>query len=152
MTNCDRLLIAQVPVKDGKARVDGDYAVDGVFPLEAEAQIGFQVIVPSMCANRFSSDRSDLPHGAADHGRPRLCAQIGFQVMARTVAEHLVDTLARAGVRQIFGVVGDSLNPVTDALRRSPLEWVDVRHEETAAFTGELEDVLDTVAANWRSL
>ena len=59
--------------------------------------------------------------------------------MARTVAEHLVDTLARAGVRQIYGVVGDSLNPVTDALRRSTLRWVDVRHEETAAFAAGAE-------------
>ncbi len=55
--------------------------------------------------------------------------------MARTVGEHLVDTLARAGVRQIYGVVGDSLNPVTDALRRSgTIKWVDVRHEESGAF------------------
>jgi pyruvate dehydrogenase (quinone) len=59
--------------------------------------------------------------------------------MTRTVAEHLVDTLARAGVRQIYGVVGDSLNPVTDALRRSTLKWVDVRHEETAAFAAGAE-------------
>jgi thiamine pyrophosphate-dependent acetolactate synthase large subunit-like protein len=59
--------------------------------------------------------------------------------MSRTVAEHLVDTLARAGVRQIYGVVGDSLNPVTDALRRSSLKWVDVRHEETAAFAAGAE-------------
>src|SRR6516225_9581808 len=60
-------------------------------------------------------------------------------VMAHTVAEHLVDTLARAGVRQIYGVVGDSLNPVTDALRRSAIKWVDVRHEETAAFAAGAE-------------
>jgi pyruvate dehydrogenase (quinone) len=60
--------------------------------------------------------------------------------MARTVAEHLVDTLARAGVRQVYGVVGDSLNPVTDALRRNgTLKWVDVRHEETAAFAAGAE-------------
>jgi pyruvate dehydrogenase (quinone) len=59
--------------------------------------------------------------------------------MARTVAEHLVDTLAQAGVRQVYGVVGDSLNPVTDALRRSTLRWVDVRHEETAAFAAGAE-------------
>jgi pyruvate dehydrogenase (quinone) len=55
------------------------------------------------------------------------------------VAEHLVDALARAGVRQIYGVVGDSLNPVTDALRRSAIKWVDVRHEETAAFAAGAE-------------
>jgi pyruvate dehydrogenase (quinone) len=59
--------------------------------------------------------------------------------MARSVAEHLVDTLAQAGVRQVYGVVGDSLNPVTDALRRSTLKWVDVRHEETAAFAAGAE-------------
>src|SRR6266404_4507556 len=60
--------------------------------------------------------------------------------MARTVAEHLVDTLAQAGIRQIYGVVGDSLNPVTDALRRhGSIRWVDVRHEETAAFAAGAE-------------
>src|ERR1700739_2494280 len=60
--------------------------------------------------------------------------------MALTVAEHLVDTLAQAGIRQIYGVVGDSLNLVTDALRRSgSIRWVDVRHEETAAFAAGAE-------------
>jgi pyruvate dehydrogenase (quinone) len=59
--------------------------------------------------------------------------------MARTVGEHLVDTLAKAGVRQIYGVVGDSLNPVTDALRRSTLKWVDVRHEESGAYAAGAE-------------
>jgi pyruvate dehydrogenase (quinone) len=60
--------------------------------------------------------------------------------MARTVAEHLVDTLAQAGVRQIYGVVGDSLNPVTDALRRKDtIKWVDVRHEESGAYAAGAE-------------
>ena len=60
--------------------------------------------------------------------------------MARTVAEHLVDTLAQAGVRQLYGVVGDSLNPVTDALRRNgTIKWIDVRHEESAAFAAGAE-------------
>ena len=60
--------------------------------------------------------------------------------MARTVAEHLVDTLAQAGVRRVYGIVGDSLNPVTDAIRRSgTVKWIDVRHEETAAFAAGAE-------------
>jgi pyruvate dehydrogenase (quinone) len=60
--------------------------------------------------------------------------------MARTVAEHLVDTLAQAGVRQIYGVVGDSLNPVTDALRRNgTIKWIDVRHEESGAYAAGAE-------------
>src|SRR6476660_4673405 len=60
--------------------------------------------------------------------------------MAQTIADHLVNTLAKAGVRQIYGVVGDSLNPVTDALRRSgAIKWIDVRHEETGAFAAGAE-------------
>ena len=60
--------------------------------------------------------------------------------MSQTVAEHLVDTLVKAGVQRIYGVVGDSLNPVTDAIRRSDkIQWVHVRHEETAAFAAGAE-------------
>jgi pyruvate dehydrogenase (quinone) len=55
--------------------------------------------------------------------------------MSRTVAELLVETLGEIGVRQIFGVVGDALNPLTDAIRRQKLiEWIGVRHEEGAAL------------------
>jgi pyruvate dehydrogenase (quinone) len=60
--------------------------------------------------------------------------------MTRTVAEHLVDSLTRAGVQHIYGIVGDSLNPGTDAHRRSgKIRWVDVCHEETAAFAAGAE-------------
>src|SRR5208282_5427092 len=60
--------------------------------------------------------------------------------MSRTVAEELVDTLTQAGVQRIYGIVGDSLNPVTDAIRRSgKVQWVHVRHEETAAFAAGAE-------------
>src|SRR5262249_52973678 len=60
--------------------------------------------------------------------------------MSRTLAEGLVDTLARAGVQRIHGIVGDSLNPVADAIRRSDkMRWVHVRHEETAAFAAGAE-------------
>src|ERR1700691_3363754 len=60
--------------------------------------------------------------------------------MSRTIAEELVDTLVQAGVKRIYGIVGDSLNPVTDALRRNKtIEWVHVRHEETAAFAAGAE-------------
>ncbi len=58
----------------------------------------------------------------------------------RTVAQHLVDLLVRAGVRRIYGVVGDSLNPVTDAVRRTDgIDWVQTRHEEAAAFAAGAE-------------
>src|ERR1700744_88285 len=63
------------------------------------------------------------------------------------VADLFVATLEQAGVERIYGIVGDSLNGLTEALRRrGTIEWVHVRHEETAAFaaageaqiTGEL--------------
>ena len=55
--------------------------------------------------------------------------------MQQTVAEFLVATLYDIGVRQIFGVVGDALNPFTDAIRRhKDMEWIGVRHEEGAAL------------------
>lgn len=60
--------------------------------------------------------------------------------MTRTVADQFVDTLRAAGVKRIFGVVGDSLNGLTEAVRRrGDIEWVPVRHEEVAAFAAGAE-------------
>src|ERR1700684_3423600 len=60
--------------------------------------------------------------------------------MARSVADQFVETLAVAGVKRIYGVVGDSLNGLTDSLRRQgKIEWVHVRHEEVAAFAATAE-------------
>ncbi|GHJ97976.1 pyruvate dehydrogenase [Streptomyces sp. NE5-10] len=58
----------------------------------------------------------------------------------QNVAEQFVDILVRAGVQRLYGVVGDSLNPVVDAIRRNPaIDWIQVRHEETAAFAAGAE-------------
>src|SRR6201995_23407 len=55
--------------------------------------------------------------------------------MSRTVGEVLVSTLAEIGATQVFGVVGDALNPFTDALRREKrMSWLGGRHEEGAAL------------------
>jgi len=60
--------------------------------------------------------------------------------MAMKVADLLVEVLAEAGVRRIYGVVGDSLNGITDSIRaRQDLDWIHVRHEETAAFAAGAE-------------
>jgi len=61
--------------------------------------------------------------------------------MARkNVADLLVDVLAEAGVPRIYGVSGDSLNGVTDSIRASKrIQWIHVRHEETAAFAAGAE-------------
>ncbi|HET6856404.1 MAG TPA: pyruvate dehydrogenase [Streptomyces sp.] len=56
------------------------------------------------------------------------------------VAEQFVDILVRAGVQRLYGVVGDSLNPVVDAIRRTPeIDWIQVRHEEVGAFAASAE-------------
>jgi len=55
--------------------------------------------------------------------------------MSRDVGELLATTLADIGVTQVFGVVGDALNPFTDAIRRDKrISWIGVRHEEGAAL------------------
>ncbi|MDQ0625977.1 ubiquinone-dependent pyruvate dehydrogenase [Paraburkholderia graminis] len=55
--------------------------------------------------------------------------------MTRTVADQMVDTLSTADVRRVYGIVGDSLNGFTDAVRRhGGIEWLHTRHEEVAAF------------------
>jgi pyruvate dehydrogenase (quinone) len=60
--------------------------------------------------------------------------------MARTVADQFADILVTAGVKRIYGIVGDSLNGFTDALRRQgKIEWIHVRHEEVAAFAAGAE-------------
>jgi pyruvate dehydrogenase (quinone) len=56
------------------------------------------------------------------------------------VSELIVETLALAGVQRIYGVVGDSLNGLSEALRKSgSIEWIHVRHEEAAAFAASAE-------------
>ncbi len=57
-----------------------------------------------------------------------------------TVATHIIDTLAATGVERIYGVVGDSLNSLSEAVRRHPgMQWIGVRHEETGAFAAGAE-------------
>lgn len=53
----------------------------------------------------------------------------------KTVSKLIVESLAEYGVTHAWGVVGDALNPITDAIRQEPgMEWIGVRHEEVAAF------------------
>ncbi|MFD0260072.1 thiamine pyrophosphate-dependent enzyme [Kitasatospora indigofera] len=63
--------------------------------------------------------------------------------MARTVAHVIVDALQELGVRHVFGVVGDALNPLTDAIRSTNgLDWIGCRHEEAAAFAAGAQSQL----------
>src|SRR5580693_8087646 len=60
--------------------------------------------------------------------------------MSKTAAEFLVEALEKTGVKRVYGVVGDSLNGFTDALRRrKSIDWIHMRHEEAAAFAAGAE-------------
>ena len=60
--------------------------------------------------------------------------------MTKSVADQFIETLVSAGVKRVYGVVGDSLNGLTDVIRRrGDIEWVHVRHEEVAAFAATAE-------------
>src|ERR1700675_1873846 len=63
--------------------------------------------------------------------------------MAFTIADLIVETLKHAGVQRVYGLPGDSLTGLTDALRRDgTLQWGHVRHEEAAAFAAAGEAAL----------
>jgi pyruvate dehydrogenase (quinone) len=69
-----------------------------------------------------------------------LCSNLRIKVMARMrVADVIVETLQSAGVKHCWGVPGDTLNYVTDAIRRSKIKFVHVRHEEAAGFAAGAE-------------
>ncbi|RFM27855.1 ubiquinone-dependent pyruvate dehydrogenase [Deminuibacter soli] len=60
--------------------------------------------------------------------------------MSKTIAERLVEILEQQGVRRVHGVVGDSLNAITEEIRKSKtIEWIHYRHEEAAAFAAGAE-------------
>ena len=52
----------------------------------------------------------------------------------KKVADIIIETLQEAGVQRCYGIVGDTLNHITDAIRRSDIEWVHMRHEEAGAM------------------
>ncbi len=66
--------------------------------------------------------------------------------MSKNVSDHLVETLAAAGVKRIYAITGDSLNPVNDAVRRDGrLQWIHVRHEEAGAYAASMDAELNGI-------
>ncbi len=60
----------------------------------------------------------------------------------KTVAQIIVDVLTEAGVKNCYGIVGDTLNQITNAIKKSDIQWVHVRHEEVGAFAAGAEAYL----------
>ena len=66
--------------------------------------------------------------------------------MSKNVSDHLVEMLVAAGVKRVYAVTGDSLNPVNDAVRRDGrLQWIHVRHEEAGAYAASMEAELNGI-------
>ena len=66
--------------------------------------------------------------------------------MSKNVSDHLVETLVAAGVKRVYAVTGDSLNPVNDAVRRDGrLQWIHVRHEEAGAYAASMDAELNGI-------
>jgi pyruvate dehydrogenase (quinone) len=59
--------------------------------------------------------------------------------MSKRVADVLIETLQAAGVKRCYGIVGDTLNRITNAIHESKIEWVHMRHEEAGAFAASAE-------------
>src|SRR6476660_2075435 len=62
--------------------------------------------------------------------------------MSKRVADLVVDTLQAAGVRSCYGIVGDTMNRIAQAIDRSQIDWVHMRHEEAGAFAAGAEALL----------
>src|SRR5262244_1074973 len=94
-------------------------------------------VIPTECGQRRRRSRRCAKRST----RARKTPESGGDVMGKkTVAELLVDTLVSREVSRMYGVAGDSLNGIIDAIRRqAQLRWVPVRHEETAAFAAGAE-------------
>ncbi|WP_312079398.1 thiamine pyrophosphate-dependent enzyme [Chryseobacterium sp.] len=66
--------------------------------------------------------------------------------MAKNVSDHLVEMLKSNGIKRVYAITGDSLNPVNDAIRRDgTIEWIHVRHEETAAYAASMDAELNGI-------
>lgn len=66
--------------------------------------------------------------------------------MATTVADQLVSMLVQAGVKRVYAVTGDSLNPVNDAIRKDgSIQWIHVRHEEAGAYAASADAQLNGI-------
>jgi pyruvate dehydrogenase (quinone) len=62
--------------------------------------------------------------------------------MSKKVAEVIIDTLQAAGVKNCYGIVGDTLNLIAGCIKRSEIDWVHMRHEESGAFAAQAEALL----------
>src|SRR5574338_1655427 len=92
------------------------------------------VVVPLRMGAKRPPSASFLHRSETHHQRRSIFE--GAQSMARTAADALIDTLHSWGVDRVFGIPGDGINGIMEALRRAEdrVRFIQVRHEEAAAF------------------
>jgi len=71
----------------------------------------------------------------------------GGRAMSKNAAQVIIEVLESAGVKHVYGVVGDTLNHITDAISKSSIQWVHTRHEEVGAFAAGAESYMSGVLA-----
>jgi hypothetical protein len=109
-----------------------------------------QILAPRLLQELSADPRCRHPENVrrspiANQASYRMARSIRFtptlgKHMAKKVAEIFIETLVNAGVERVYGVVGDSLNGLTEIIRKSKqIEWLHVRHEEVAAFAAGAE-------------
>jgi pyruvate dehydrogenase (quinone) len=99
--------------------------------------VGLALILGSVCVQRGGPGCQRLLAGT------RVVSNGKELVVSATVADVMVATLKASGVRRVYGILGDSLNGFTDALRRDgAITWEHVRHEEAAGFAAAAEAAL----------
>jgi pyruvate dehydrogenase (quinone) len=92
------------------------------------------------CAPRSAGEGLRGP--SAPWSAEALCGETFSRrkIVSKAASEYLVETLEKAGVKRVYGVVGDSLNGFTDSMRRrKSIDWIHMRHEEAAAFAAGAE-------------
>jgi len=93
-------------------------------------------LVPHMRGTAFYKVCAESPNSGLSDAHIKVTESQNM----KTTADKMAEMLAEAGVKRIYGVVGDSLNAFTDALRRlKAIQWIHVRHEEGAAFAAGAE-------------
>ena len=131
----------QAAVEGGGADhgVDGDRRSEQLGPRHLMRRVDEHTTAVLRRALRVArAGRADQRRRARELGRRLERGERGLVRM--TVAEHIVAALARQGVTTVWGVVGDALNPVTDAIRRHDgIDWIGVRHEEAGAFAASAQ-------------
>src|SRR5260221_2330065 len=99
-------------------------------------------IIATIVGRRIRQSDVRPNYARREYARPAPGVHRSVPMAHKRVADVIVETLEAAGVKHCWGVPGDTLNFITDAIRRSDIAWVHVRHEEVGGFAAGAEAML----------